>query len=71
MRQRLQQAQYQHQLLQEKLVTLDPEAVLRRGYALVKKEGQIATDASRLPPGTELEIQLSKGQIKATVTENE
>ena len=70
MRQRLQQAQYQHQLLQEKLVTLDPEAVLKRGYALVKKQGQIATDASSLPPGTELEIQLSKGQIKATVTEN-
>lgn len=70
MRQRLQRAQYQHQLLQEKLTTLDPEAVLKRGYALVKKEGQIATDASQLPPGTELEIQLSKGQIKATVTEN-
>lgn len=75
MRQRLQQAQYQHQLLQEKLITLDPEAVLRRGYALVKKTGQkktgqIATDASQLPPGTELEIQLSKGQIRATVTDN-
>lgn len=71
MRQRLQQAQHQHQLLQEKLITLDPESVLRRGYALVKKQGQIATEASQLPPGTELEIQLSKGQIKATVTENE
>ncbi|MEM8504683.1 MAG: exodeoxyribonuclease VII large subunit [Cyanobacteria bacterium P01_D01_bin.1] len=71
MHQRLQQAQYQHQLLQEKLTTLDPEAVLKRGYALVKKEGQIATDANQLPPGTELEIQLSKGQIKATVTENQ
>ncbi|MGB3787786.1 MAG: exodeoxyribonuclease VII large subunit [Phormidesmis sp.] len=68
--QRLQRAQHQHQLLQEKLATLDPEAVLKRGYALVKREGQIATSAEQLPPGTEIEIQLSKGQIKATVIEN-
>lgn len=68
--QRLQRAQYQHQLLQEKLTTLDPEAVLKRGYALVKAEGQIATNAHQLPPGTALDIQLSQGQIKATVTDN-
>ncbi len=68
--QRLQQTQYQHQLLQEKLATLDPAAVLKRGYALVKAEGQIATRAEQLPPGTTLEIQLSQGQVKATVTDS-
>ncbi len=52
-------------------MTLDPEAVLKRGYALVKQEGQIVTSAHQLPPGAEIEIQLSKGQIKATVSENE
>ena len=67
--QRLQQAQHQHQLLREKLATLDPQAVLRRGYALVKVEGQIATTAADISPGTELEIQLGQGQLKATVTE--
>ncbi len=67
--QRLQRAQNQHQLLQEKLATLDPQAVLKRGYALVKAEGHIATDAAQVPLGVELEIQLGQGQLKATVTE--
>lgn len=67
--QRLQQAQHQHQILQEKLATLDPQAVLKRGYALVKAEGQIATAAANVPLGAELEIQLGQGQLKATVTE--
>ncbi|MBE9060085.1 exodeoxyribonuclease VII large subunit [cf. Phormidesmis sp. LEGE 11477] len=70
MTQRLQQHQYRHQLFQEKLATLDPQSVLKRGYALVKKEGQIATNADQLPPGTALEIQLGKGKVTATVTAN-
>ncbi|MEO0708874.1 MAG: exodeoxyribonuclease VII large subunit, partial [Cyanobacteria bacterium J06649_5] len=69
--QRLQLAQHQHQLLAEKLSTLDPEAVLKRGYALVKADGAIATSAKALSIGSELDIQLSKGQLKATVTEVE
>ncbi|MEL6468548.1 MAG: exodeoxyribonuclease VII large subunit [Cyanobacteria bacterium J06623_4] len=68
--QRLQLAQHHHQLLREKLATLDPEAVLKRGYAVVKAEGQIATAAAQLPPGTEIKIRLSDGQVQATVTEN-
>ncbi len=67
---RLQLAQHQHQLFQEKLAALDPEAVLRRGYALVKANGQIATAAAEIALGTELEIQLTQGQLKATVTDN-
>ncbi len=67
---RLQLAQHQHQLLQEKLATLDPEAVLRRGYALVKVNGQIATAPAELALGTELDIQLTHGQLKAIVTDN-
>ena len=67
--QRLQLAQHQHQLLAEKLATLDPEAVLKRGYALVKAEGQIATSASQLPVGSEIEVQLSKGAVTAKVTD--
>ncbi|MGC1310107.1 MAG: exodeoxyribonuclease VII large subunit, partial [Phormidesmis sp.] len=67
---RLQSAQHQHQRLQEKLATLNPESVIARGYAIVKAEGQIATCAADLPPGTQLNIQLTRGQLKATVTEN-
>ncbi|MEL6157901.1 MAG: exodeoxyribonuclease VII large subunit [Cyanobacteria bacterium J06554_11] len=68
--QRLQFAQHQHQLLREKLATLDPEAVLKRGYAVVKAEGQIATTTAQLPPGTNLTLQLGDGHVQATVTEN-
>ncbi len=67
---RLQLAQHHHQLLKEKLATLDPESVLKRGYALVKAEGKIAIDAHQLAPGTELEIQLANGKLRATVTQN-
>lgn len=66
---RLKMAQHQHQLLTEKLATLDPESVLRRGYALVRSEGQIATTASELPIGTEIEVQLSRGAVRAKVTD--
>ena len=68
--QRLQLTQHQHQLLAEKLTTLDPEAVLRRGYAVVKADGNIATEANRLPPGTELNIQLGQGEVQAVVIES-
>lgn len=67
--QRLQLATHQYQLLKEKLTTLDPEAVLKRGYALVKADGKIATAANQLSPGTELDIQLGQGHVKAVVVD--
>ncbi len=69
--QRLQLARHQHQLLAEKLTTLDPEAVLKRGYALVRADGKIAVSVDQLPPGTELDIQLGAGELKAVVIEKE
>ncbi|MEL6939656.1 MAG: exodeoxyribonuclease VII large subunit [Cyanobacteria bacterium J06598_1] len=67
--QRLQLAQHQHQLLQEKLTTLDPEAVLKRGYAVVSSAGRIATTAKQLPPGSAIDIRLGAGHLKAVVVE--
>ena len=58
-------------LLQQKLATLDPKAVLKRGYAVVRQEnGAIARSASELAPGQELLIQLGQGEVKAKITEN-
>ena len=66
--QRLKTIQHQHQLLTEKLTTLDPEAVLRRGYALVREEsGDVVNQASHLNVGDHLSVQLGQGQIKAEV----
>ena len=71
--QRLQTAHHQHQLLTEKLITLDPTAVLKRGYALVREtSGNVVHQATTLAPGDRITVQFGQGQIEAdvlTVTE--
>ena len=67
LKQRLQLAQHQQQLLREKLTTLDPEAVIQRGYALVRAQNQLITRAEQLLPGAEINIRLSQGSVLATV----
>ncbi|GAB4368665.1 MAG: exodeoxyribonuclease VII large subunit [Elainellaceae cyanobacterium] len=68
--QQLQQAKQHYQLLHEKLIALDPAAVLRRGYALVRESnGNIVRSTSDLAQGQELTIQLAQGHVKVTVTD--
>lgn len=58
------------QLLRQKLATLDPKAVLKRGYAVVRQEnGALARSADELAPGQELSIQLGQGAAKVKITE--
>lgn len=65
-----QQAKQHCQLLKQKLATLDPQAVLKRGYAVVQQEnGAIARNATDLAPGQNLLVQLGQGQLKVSVTE--
>lgn len=67
---RSQQAGQHCQLLRQKLETLDPKAVLKRGYAVVRQEnGAIARSSTELAPGQKISIQLSQGQVKVQVTE--
>ncbi|MDV2991673.1 MAG: Exodeoxyribonuclease 7 large subunit [Chroococcidiopsis sp. SAG 2025] len=69
--QRSQKARQHCHLLAQKLASLDPHAVLKRGYAVVRQEnGAIARSAAQLAPGQELLIQLSQGNIKVKVIEN-
>lgn len=66
--QHLQHAQQHRQLLHEKLTTLDPAAVLRRGYALVRQtDGSAARSSSTLAVGQELTVQLAQGLVKVVV----
>ena len=66
---RLSQATQHCQFLRQQLATLDPENVLKRGYAVVRSEnGTIARSAANLVHGQELQIQLGEGQVKVTVT---
>jgi exodeoxyribonuclease VII large subunit len=67
---RLQQSAQHCQLLKQKLMTLDPEAVLRRGYSLVRQEnGAVVRSAAELVPGQTLNVQLAQGQVNVNVLE--
>ncbi|YAF97260.1 MAG: exodeoxyribonuclease VII large subunit [Nodularia sp. CChRGM 3473] len=67
---RSQQAKQHLELLQEKLASLDPKAVLQRGYAVVRREnGAIARSASELAVGEDLLIQLGQGEVTVKVVE--
>lgn len=67
--QQVHQAEQHCQLLKQKLATLDPTAVLKRGYAVVRQQnGAIARSASDIAPDEELLIQLGQGQIQVKVT---
>jgi exodeoxyribonuclease VII large subunit len=66
----LQEATQHCELLRQKLITLDPEAVLKRGYALVRQlDGTVARSTEDLAEGQELRVQLAQGQMRVTVQE--
>jgi exodeoxyribonuclease VII large subunit len=66
----LQDATQHCELLRQKLNTLDPSAVLRRGYALVRQaDGTVARSAAELAIGQDLTVQLAEGQVRVTVEE--
>ncbi len=45
----------------------DPANILRRGFSLTRKDGQIVTDAATLSAGDVVETQLADGVFRATV----
>lgn len=66
----MQQAQQHTQLLNQKLISLDPAAVLQRGYAIVRQaDGTVARSPADLTVGQELMVQLAQGRVKVTVTD--
>jgi len=66
----LHQAQQHCHWLEQKLSTLNPEAVLKRGYALIRQEeGEVVRSTLQLAPGQSLHIQLAQGTLNVTVLE--
>jgi len=51
--------------IEEKLSALDPLKVLERGYSITLHNGRVVKDASRVPPGAEIESRLHKGIIRS------
>jgi exodeoxyribonuclease VII large subunit len=57
--------------LQDHLESLNPMAVLKRGYAIVsRQDGQRVTQTTQVKPGDLLTIQVSNGNFSAEVTKN-
>ncbi|HSM83212.1 MAG TPA: exodeoxyribonuclease VII large subunit, partial [Nodosilinea sp.] len=65
----LRQACDRTQALRSHLLTLDPDTVVRRGYALVRDEAnQLVTQAAAVTPGQVLNVKLAQGQLTVSVT---
>ncbi len=64
----LRQASDRTAALRSHLMTLDPDTVVRRGYALVRDEAdQLVTQASTVTPGQTLQVQLAEGHLTVAV----
>lgn len=67
-----QQTQFQRcQLLKQTLVSLDPTAVLHRGYAVVRQEEGIVRSISTLTPQQSVTLVFADGVAQATVISTE
>lgn len=56
--------------LEKRLAALDPTAVLKRGYAVVRrKSGEMLTSALLASPGDQLSIHMHDGEFPAVVTD--
>lgn len=66
----LQQEIQRCEYLNQKLASLDPRKILKRGYAVVRQENDsIARSTQDLKVGDRLSIQLAEGQLTVTITE--
>ncbi len=66
-RNKLQREQHRHELLAQRLQALDPALPLKRGYSIVRCNGQIITRSAMLQPGDAIEIQMQDGTRAAEV----
>ena len=55
---------------EQKLVLLNPLAILDRGYTYVTKEEKAVTSANSLHTGEQIELHFADGKIQATINEN-
>ncbi|MGH8482424.1 MAG: exodeoxyribonuclease VII large subunit, partial [Nevskiaceae bacterium] len=54
---------------QQLLNSLNPQAILERGYAIARRpDGHVLTDAGRVGAGDPLEITLARGVVSTKVT---
>ena len=64
---RLETEQHRIQLVSEKVKSLDPTLLLRRGYSITLHNGKVVKDVSVLNTGDELETRLAYGSVRSKV----
>ena len=64
---RLETEQHRIQLVSEKVKSLDPTLLLRRGYSITLRNGKVVKDVSVLRAGDELETRLAHGSVRSKV----
>ncbi len=64
---RLETEQHRIQLVSEKVKSLDPTLLLRRGYSITLHNGKVVKDVSVLRAGDELETRLAYGSVRSKV----
>lgn len=64
---RLETEQHCIQLVSEKVKSLDPTLLLRRGYSITLHDGKVVKDVSVLNTGDELETRLAHGSVRSKV----
>ena len=64
---RLETEQHRIQLVSEKVKSLDPTLLLRRGYSITLHNGKVVKDVSVLNTGDELETRLAHGSVRSMV----
>ncbi|MBP3788069.1 MAG: exodeoxyribonuclease VII large subunit [Prevotella sp.] len=55
------------ELLGQRVASLDPQLLLKRGYSITTLNGKAVRNAAALQPGDEIETRLSEGTIKSVV----
>ena len=64
---RMETEQHRIQLVSEKVKSLDPTLLLRRGYSITLHNGKVVKDVSVLNTGDELETRLAHGSVRSKV----
>ncbi len=64
---RLTSACHHLEILEEKVKSLDPQLLLKRGYSITLHNGRAVRNPKTLAPGDEIETRLEKGTLKSVV----
>lgn len=60
---------HQLDLLSQRLIGLDPNRLLKRGYSITLKDGRTVRDISQLKEGDELETRFENGTVRSVVNQ--